>query len=420
MTAASIVDMPVNGPTPVLMLARVLDMGGIERDVSKFARHLREHGIQPHVACFNRGGMRWREIEAAGIPLLTVPVRSFKSKSAIEGARILRRYIAEQSIQVVHAFDIPADVFGVPLARLLKVPVVLSSQLCYRELSPIHMRLLMAVIDRIATGVFVNCEAIAEHLSSDWRLSRKRIHVCYNGYEPQEFHSHGRKRPLTLEGASTVVGTVALLRTEKNLGLLIEAFARVHRVDNRARLVIVGSGPVKPELVQRATELRIINACTFQEAVGQPAEWMRAIDIFVLPSSSEAFSNSLLEAMACGCCPVASRVGGTPELVRDRESGILFESKNLDQLSDALLYLVRHPEERKRMADAAASFVREHLTIQQACARLADIYRELLGECGDHRASAEGFNLPSERLSRASAAGSVPMRRSLNTVVAGV
>src|SRR5207237_290219 len=104
-------------------------------------------------------------------------------------------------------------------------------------------------------GVFVNCEAIAEHLSSDWRLSRKRIHVCYNGYEPQEFHSHGRKRPLTLEGASTVVGTVALLRAEKNLGLLIEAFARVHRVDSRARLVVVGSGPVKPELVQRATEL---------------------------------------------------------------------------------------------------------------------------------------------------------------------
>jgi glycosyltransferase involved in cell wall biosynthesis len=71
---------------------------------------------------------------------------------------------------------------------------------------------------------------------------------------------------------------------------------------------------------------------------------------------------------------------------------MLFESKNLDQLSDALLYLVRHPEERKRMADAAASFVREHLTIQQACARLADIYRELLGERGDYRANAGGFN----------------------------
>lgn len=365
---------------PLLMLARVLDVGGIERDVSKFARHLHEQGIQPHVACFNPGGMRWREIEAAGIPVVTVPVKSFRSKSAIEGARILRRYISEKNIRVVHAFDVPADIFAIPLARLWKVPVVLSSQLCYRGLSPLHVRLLMTVIDRMATGVFVNCEAIADHLSSDWKLARNRIHVCYNGYEPEEFHNRGRKRPPALADASMVIGTVSVLRPEKNLGMLIEAFARVHRVDNKARLVIVGSGPVGPALEQRARQLEIIDACIFQESVAQPAEWMRAMDVFVLPSRSEAFSNSLLEAMACGCCPVASRVGGSAELIRDRERGILFASENVDELGDVLLYLVRHREDRERMANAAATFVGKNLTIRQACARLADIYRGLLGE----------------------------------------
>lgn len=188
------------GGTPVLMLARVLDVGGIERDVSKFARHLAEHGIQPHVACFNPGGMRWQEIAAAGVPLLTVPVRSFKSKSAIEGAHIFRNYIIEKGIRVVHAFDTPADMFGVPLARMMKVPV-LSSQLCFRELMPMHLRLIMAVVDRVATGVFVNCEAIADHLTLDWKLNREHIHVCYNGFETSEFHGRGRERPASLAGA---------------------------------------------------------------------------------------------------------------------------------------------------------------------------------------------------------------------------
>jgi L-malate glycosyltransferase len=376
-------DKAADGATSVLMLARSLDAGGIERDVSKFARHLRDYGVRPHVACFNPGGMRWREIEAAGIPLLTLSVTSFRSKSAIDGARILQRYIVEHGICLIHAFDVPADIFGVPLARMWRVPI-LSSQLCYRELMPLHMRLAMTVIDRIATGVFVNCEALADHLSTDWKLTRKRIHVCHNGYEPLEFHSQGRKRPPALAGASTVIGTVALLRPEKNLGMLVEAFARVRAVDSNVRLIIVGSGPGRSELIERATELQVLDACLFRETVENPAEWMRAIDVFVLPSRSEAFSNSLLEAMACGCCPVASRVGGTPELVRDRDRGILFESGNLDQLVDALVCLTRHPDERKRMANAAATFVREHLTIQLACARLTEIYRELLREHGNH------------------------------------
>jgi len=361
------------------MLARVLDAGGIERAVSQLSRHLPVHGIQPHVGCFNPGGMRWREIEAAGIPVLEVPVKSFRSKSAIEGARVMRNYIVKQNIRLVHAFDVPADIFAVSLTRYLRVPV-LSTQQCYRELSPFHIQLIMGLMDRMAAGVLVNCEALADHLSNDWKLRRNRIHVCDNGYEPEEFHSSDRKRMPMLQGASTVIGTVAVLRPEKNLKILIEAFARVHQLDRGTQLVIVGSGPIKAELMRQAADLQVAGACIFQEAVSEPAEWMRAIDVFVLSSTTEGSSNSLLEAMACGCCPVASRVGGTPELVRDRDHGILFESGNVDELTNALVSLVQHPEERQKIGDNAAAFARENLTIQQACKRLAEIYRKLIGD----------------------------------------
>ena len=377
MSAASDVPPVAVHPVRVLMVARLLDAGGLERDVSKFARHVGEYGIQPYVACFNAGGMRWREIDKAGIPLVTVPVKSFRSRSAIEGARILRRYVVEQGIQVVHAFDLGTDLFCVPLARIFGIPV-LASQLCYRELLPKHMRLIMSVIDRLATGVFVNCEGLAKHLNVDWGLSRKRIHVCYNGYEPQEFNPQGRKRPRELADASIVVGTVALLRPEKNLGILVASFAELYRIDDKARLLIVGSGPERPKLVHMAAQLGLADACIFQETVSQPGEWMRAIDVFVLPSLSEGFSNSLLEAMACGCCPVASRVGGTPELIKDGERGVLFESGNVKQLSDILVHLMQHPVEQRRLAETAAIFVRDHLTIEQASARLANIYKSLL------------------------------------------
>ena len=110
------------------------------------------------------------------------------------------------------------------------------------------MRALMAVVDRVATGVFVNCQAIAEHLAEDWKVPRKRIHVCYNGCETREFHPNGRARPPQLEDASVVIGTVAVLREEKNLPMLIDAFAELAGVDARARLLMVGSGPLKADL----------------------------------------------------------------------------------------------------------------------------------------------------------------------------
>jgi len=363
---------------PLLILSRALDVGGIERDVSKFARNLGAHGFAPHVACFSQGGSRWQEIEAAGIPIFSLAVNSFRNRSTVEGAKMLRAYIREHRIQVVHAFDIPTDVFGVPLARMAGVPVTLSSQLCYRELSPPHMRMLMACIDRVATGVFVNCEAIARHLSEDWALSRRRIHVCHNGVETSEFHPNGRCRPPALADASVVIGAVAVLREEKNLGLFMDAFARVLRIDNRARFLLVGSGPLKAPLQAQARDLGIADACVFEEASPKPAGWMRAIDIFVLPSRSEAFSNALLEAMACGCCPVGSRVGGTPELIQHGERGLLVDPGNVDQLAQALCDLTVDAPRRQAFAEASVRFVQQNLTIEIASARLAGIYRTLL------------------------------------------
>lgn len=363
---------------PVLLMVRELGWGGIERDVSKFARYLGRYGVQPHVACFNPGGARWREIEAAGIPLLPLPVRSFKSRSAVEGARTFREYVTAHNISVVHAFDVPTDVFGVPLARMAGVPVTISSQLCYRELSPVPMRMLMAVVDRLCTGVFVNCNAIRDHLAQDWKVSRERIHVVYNGVETHEFNPERRTRPPALRDASLVIGTVAVLREEKNLPAVLDAFAKVITIEPRARLLMVGSGPMKAGLQSQAGRLGITQACVFEEATPAPADWMRAIDVFTLPSRSEAFSNALLEAMACGCCPVGSRVGGTPEMIADGERGFLFQRDNFAEFTDKLVILAKDEALRRRMGAAAAAFVREHLTMEIAASRLAQVYGALL------------------------------------------
>ena len=134
------------------------------------------------------------------------------------------------------------------------------------------------------------------------------------------------------------IGVVCALRPEKDLGTLIAAFARLKR--SGLKLSIVGSGSTLGELRVLAAAYGLAGDCTFVPATGKVADQLRTIDIFVLPSRSEALSNALLEAMACGCCPVASRVGGNPELVRHGENGMLFEAGDVEQLSNILETLV--------------------------------------------------------------------------------
>jgi glycosyltransferase involved in cell wall biosynthesis len=230
--------------------------------------------------------------------------------------------------------------------------------------------------------VFVNCHAVGDYLNSTWRVPTRRIQVCHNGFEEQEFHPYHRSRPVQLADASVVIGTVAVLREEKNLATLIDAFAQVAPVVRRAKLLIVGSGPMRPLLERRVQELNLGEACMFEAASNTPAQWMRAIDIFVLPSRSEAFPNAVLEAMACGCCPVASRIGGVPELIRHNERGVLFEAGNTRELADALCNLALDSNRREALACAACVFVRRHLTIEAAASRLAGIYKQLLEQEG--------------------------------------
>ena len=107
-------------------------------------------------------------------------------------------------------------------------------------------------------------------------------------------------------------------------------------------------------------------------------EWLSSIDIFVLPSLSEALSNSLMEAMACGCVAVASNVGGNPELVAPGERGLLFPRGDVEELAKHLNTLAADEALRKRYAEAGRRFIQEHFSLAISVRRMADIYVEMI------------------------------------------
>ena len=169
------------------------------------------------------------------------------------------------------------------------------------------------------------------------------------------------------------------MRAEKGLDTLLEAFAAVRNRQPGAKLAMVGSGPCLSDLQERARALGILTDCIFEPATARVRDWLAAMDVFVLPSLSEALSNSLMEAMACGCAVAASRVGGNPELVTDGETGLLFEPKDAAGLAEALEILLRDAVLRRELGGRATRLIQGRFSLEAAVQRMGEIYGSLLG-----------------------------------------
>lgn len=362
---------------PILLTVRELNLGGIERDVTQIALKIDRSRFEPHVASYQSEGMRFDELRREDVPFLHLPVTSLKSPTALSAALRMRRYIREHQIQVVHAYDSSA-VFIAPIARALRVPAVLSSTLGNRNLLDARTRRQVRWTDKIVDTVVVNCEAMRRHMIDDEQMAPERIELCYNGVDTTQFYPPAVCKTASMADATFIIGAVCALRPEKALDLLQEAFARVRHLKSGMKLVIVGSGPELPKLKANSRRLGIQEDCLFVPATRSVPQFMRSFDIYVSCSRSEAFSNTILEGMACGCVVVGSRVGGTPELIGNDERGFLFQPGDAIDLARKLAVLIGNENLRDAFGARAAEFAKKSLSIEIAARRMEAIYDLML------------------------------------------
>jgi glycosyltransferase involved in cell wall biosynthesis len=363
---------------PVLLLVRGLGIGGCERDLTKIALRLDRARFLPHVGCFDSAGVRAEELCAAGVPIVRFPVQSLIGFSGARESFALGRYLRRHKIGLIHAFDAPTAVFAAPVALTLRLPLI-ASNLWFRNKIQRRYQYALRAVDRLARALVVNSEAVRRHLIEDENAPRERIHLCHNGVETSVFYPGEAARPAAVRDATLVIGSVCALRPEKRLDRLLHAFANVRARTPGMKLLIVGSGETLNDLEKQRARLGLEDSCVFEPAQKDVAAWLRAIDIFVTPSDTESFPNALLEAMACGCAVIGSRVGGIPELIEDGQSGLLFDRENPDALTLALATLIQHPSRRRELGAAAAARARDRFSMEQAVSRTQAVYDKVCG-----------------------------------------
>jgi glycosyltransferase involved in cell wall biosynthesis len=362
---------------PVLLMARELNLGGSERQMTEIALSLDRARFEPHVGTFRPIGLRGDQLRAASVPVVHFPVHSFRSIAALAGVWQLGRYIRRHNVRLVHSFDAPLTIYAMPVTKYFTKAKAVSSQRGHRDLTP-EVRRLLRWTDHLVDGIVVNCQYLRGHLIDDEHVPERLIHVCYNGIDLEQFYWAPSARPASLPENGLVIGVVCALRPEKGLATLLDAFARVRPLHKEMKLAIVGSGPMLVQLQDHAKKIGIFGDCVWEPATPNVPAWLRTFDIFVLPSLSEALSNSLMEAMACRCPVIASNVGGIPELVTHCERGLLFEPKNVEALAEALRRLIEDAALRRSLADAGMRFIQNGFSRKASTDRMAAIYELLL------------------------------------------
>jgi glycosyltransferase involved in cell wall biosynthesis len=289
----------------------------------------------------------------------------------------LARFLRAHRIRLVHTFDFYSNMLGVPAARLARVPVVIASQRDLGNLRPPLQRRLHNVALRLAHYVVVNAQAAAESLETAGIVAPARIVVIPGGVDCTRFSGtpDGNR-----SSGRIVIGTVAILRPEKGLVDFVRAAGHVVERFPEARFLIWGAGPLRAHLERLVRDLGLSGAVELAGATLEPETALRELDIFVLPSLSEACSNALLEAMATGRAVVATRVGGNPALVEDQVTGLLVPPGDPAALAKAIIRLIEEPALAAGLAARAQQRVRTEFGIDRMLARFQALYDAALAK----------------------------------------
>lgn len=332
------------------------DSGGARTHVHLLLKHLKKDTTVTLV-CFMDGPFAEAAREL-GIDTVII------DKGLFATLRELKKLIVEGGYQLIHCHGSRGNLMGALLKRSLGLPVISTvhsdPRIDYlgRPLARISYGSLNAIALRCMDYHIGVSDAMKELLITRG-FDANRLFAIYNGveFEGARPKSHAERREylaslgLDWGDENIVVGIAARFHPIKDLPTLLRGFALAYAEHPEMRLLIAGDGAERRELEMLAAELGISGVTCFAGWQSDVDSFYRALDINTLTSRSETFPYALTEGARAHLPTVASRVGGVPLLIRDREHGLLFEAGDHEALGRCLSELVASPSLREALAE---------------------------------------------------------------------
>lgn len=360
-----------------------LDAGGTERQILQKIHLSQRLGYDPTLVVLR--GTEWLDATIAGCPVFSAHAWSLFRPSGWRGCWSLVRWMRQQKIALVQTFFVESNIVGPWLARMAGVPVVIGTR---RNLDQGERRVgwrrpaihfLERMAGRSMDCMAVNSDRVSDKVVATRIIPLRKVRVEYNGIDLASFSDLDLRRDHTRRALGVgenelLIGNVSGLRPVKGLLPFVEA-ARIALAEDRTlRFLLIGDGEHRPAIEERIRSYGLTDRVHLAGAQVEVLPYLAAMDVGVLSSLAEGFSNSLLEYMAAGLPAVATDVGGNREALAD--AGILVPPDDPPALAEAFLSL-RSPELRQCLGQAARRRI-ERFSLERAEQRMEEIYDECL------------------------------------------
>ncbi len=246
--------------------------------------------------------------------------------------KALTELLKKENFDIIHTHaSLSARIAG----RKAKIKTIISTRHCIEPVGKFPMSYVKSFLNNKLCDYYIAVsDAVAENLKA-CGITRKKIKKVFNGVEPQKSLSEEKKKEIKEKyniGDGKVFSIFARLEEIKGHKYFIEAAKKYLASGNKGTFLIVGEGSLKDELKDMAKNVPEI---IFTGYVKNTEELLNVTDVNVIASASEAMSLAILEAMSLGKPTIATNVGGNPQLVKNKETGILVEYGNAEELSMA-------------------------------------------------------------------------------------
>ena len=365
----------------ILYLAVSFNFGGAERQFCELVKGMAESDVVvAHVYYLEEGEKGYKQdLIQAGIEPVHLPRRG---RYDVSLPLRLRGVIKEKRIDLVHSFMPLAGLVASVGGRLAGKPVICSSIRNAKNVKGLSLTLrLQAALSAILVS---NSHA---GLKSHFSKTRPKYRVVYNGmdlrrFTPEDRQAAGLRERFGLDRFSDVVTMVASMTRDKDQDAFLASAPEVLKRHPNTVFLLVGDGPTRGALEEKAAELGIQKNVIFAGYSNQVVEILRLTDVSVLMTNArfhaEGLSNSLLESLAMGVPAIGSKGGGTGEIIDDGVNGFIVNPHDVHGLAERTSRLLDDAGLRKKIGQNGRAMVEIKFGYKRYLRDYLDIYEEVL------------------------------------------
>jgi glycosyltransferase involved in cell wall biosynthesis len=370
-------------PLRVLDLRDTTEIGGPGKTILETFRAIDASKFELHLGVFlardeSEDSPFINAAKAIGMPVhLIRGYNQYDPRLISRTAALVKRL----DIDIVHAHEVKSDVIAYLATFLHDVPIVTT---LHGWIGNSRKQRAMIALDRQVARRYDRVIAVSTRIREELLAAgvpERSLRLVHNGIVLDRYRrtgANGYLRELTGHSIpGPVLVSIGRLSAEKGHADLVEALGLVARRGGRVSAVFAGDGPERERLERRIDELALRETVHLPGYISQPARILEEADLMVLPSHTEGLPNAALEALMMEVPVLATRVGGTPEVITDGDTGRLVPARAPEAMASAIEEFLGNTAAWKQMAERGKRMVERQFDFRARTRSIESIYAEM-------------------------------------------